>query len=187
MRWLEAISHYRGTHTAAPNFAYDLCVKRAKPEQIAAGITWIARDHVVKNNIFSNGNEGKLFDASNCNTDEPSNLMIAASNYNAYYRTLSTKPRNVIRWSLGTPDQCAVLYRTLAAFQSATGYEASSLAIDNVATNPFFVDETNEDFHLKSGSPAIGRGEALPPEVANALGLPSGVKVDLGALQATQY
>ena len=36
MRWLEAISHYRGTHTAAPNFAYDLCVKRAKPEQIAA-------------------------------------------------------------------------------------------------------------------------------------------------------
>lgn len=36
MRWLEAISHFRGTHTAAPNFAYDLCVKRAKPEQIAA-------------------------------------------------------------------------------------------------------------------------------------------------------
>lgn len=36
MRWLEAISLYRGTHTAAPNFAYDLCVKRAKPEQIPA-------------------------------------------------------------------------------------------------------------------------------------------------------
>jgi acyl-CoA synthetase (AMP-forming)/AMP-acid ligase II len=36
MRWLEAISHFRGTATAAPNFAYDLCVKRAKPEQIAA-------------------------------------------------------------------------------------------------------------------------------------------------------
>jgi hypothetical protein len=113
--------------------------------------------------------------------------MIAASNYNAYYRTLSSKPRNVISWSLGTPAQCGVLYTTLAAFQSATGYEANSLAIDNVATNPFFVDETNENFQLKSGSPAIGRGEALPPEVANALGLPSGVKVDLGALQATQY
>lgn len=36
MRWLEAMSHYGATHTAAPNFAYDLCVKRAKPEQIAA-------------------------------------------------------------------------------------------------------------------------------------------------------
>lgn len=36
MRWLETISRYRGTISAAPNFAYDLCVNRAKPEQIAA-------------------------------------------------------------------------------------------------------------------------------------------------------
>ena len=28
MRWLQAISTYRGTHSAAPNFAYDLCVSR---------------------------------------------------------------------------------------------------------------------------------------------------------------
>ncbi|MBI3773017.1 MAG: fatty acyl-AMP ligase [Gammaproteobacteria bacterium] len=34
MRWLEAISRYRGTISAAPNFAYDLCVRRARPEQI---------------------------------------------------------------------------------------------------------------------------------------------------------
>jgi acyl-CoA synthetase (AMP-forming)/AMP-acid ligase II len=27
IRWLEAISRYRGTHSAAPNFAYDLCVR----------------------------------------------------------------------------------------------------------------------------------------------------------------
>ncbi|WP_165969706.1 AMP-binding protein [Nonomuraea terrae] len=26
IRWLQAIAHHRGTHTAAPNFAYDLCV-----------------------------------------------------------------------------------------------------------------------------------------------------------------
>ncbi|NML17999.1 fatty acyl-AMP ligase [Azohydromonas sp. G-1-1-14] len=35
MRWLEAISRHRGTITAAPNFAYDLCVRRARPDQIA--------------------------------------------------------------------------------------------------------------------------------------------------------
>ncbi|MBP0002777.1 MAG: AMP-binding protein [Cyanobacteria bacterium SBC] len=28
VRWLQAISRYRGTHTAAPNFAYELCVQK---------------------------------------------------------------------------------------------------------------------------------------------------------------
>lgn len=35
MRWLDAIHNYRGTASYAPNFAYDLCVSRAKPEDIA--------------------------------------------------------------------------------------------------------------------------------------------------------
>ena len=30
-RWLEAISKYRATHSQAPNFAYDQCVRRVKP------------------------------------------------------------------------------------------------------------------------------------------------------------
>jgi acyl-CoA synthetase (AMP-forming)/AMP-acid ligase II len=32
MRWLRALTRFRGTHTAAPNFAYDLCVRRANAE-----------------------------------------------------------------------------------------------------------------------------------------------------------
>jgi acyl transferase domain-containing protein/acyl-CoA synthetase (AMP-forming)/AMP-acid ligase II len=32
-RWLQAISHYRATHSGGPNFAYDLCVQKIKPEQ----------------------------------------------------------------------------------------------------------------------------------------------------------
>ncbi|MEZ0362621.1 SDR family NAD(P)-dependent oxidoreductase [Mycobacterium sp. pUA109] len=36
MRWLEAISRHRGTITAAPNFAYDMCVELSSPEQRAA-------------------------------------------------------------------------------------------------------------------------------------------------------
>lgn len=35
VRWLEAIAHYRGTHSAAPNFAYDLCVASTRPDQRA--------------------------------------------------------------------------------------------------------------------------------------------------------
>ncbi len=33
MRWLEAISRYRATTSGGPNFAYDLCVRKFKPEQ----------------------------------------------------------------------------------------------------------------------------------------------------------
>ncbi len=32
-RWLKAISHYRGTTSGGPNFAYELCVQKITPEQ----------------------------------------------------------------------------------------------------------------------------------------------------------
>src|SRR5262249_14447767 len=35
LRWLEAISRYRGTTSGGPNFAYDLCVRKATPEALA--------------------------------------------------------------------------------------------------------------------------------------------------------
>ena len=35
MRWLQAITRYRVTHSAAPNFAFDLCTQNAKPEQLS--------------------------------------------------------------------------------------------------------------------------------------------------------
>jgi acyl-CoA synthetase (AMP-forming)/AMP-acid ligase II len=36
LRWLQAIERYRGTHSQAPNFAYELCVSRVTDEQVAA-------------------------------------------------------------------------------------------------------------------------------------------------------
>lgn len=35
IRWLEAISRYKATTSGGPNFAYDLCVQKIKPEQRA--------------------------------------------------------------------------------------------------------------------------------------------------------
>ncbi|MEW6730188.1 MAG: fatty acyl-AMP ligase [Acidobacteriota bacterium] len=35
VRWLQAISHYHATHSGGPNFAYELCVRKVKPEQRA--------------------------------------------------------------------------------------------------------------------------------------------------------
>jgi amino acid adenylation domain-containing protein len=35
LRWLEAISRHRVTHSGGPDFAYDLCVRRVRPEERA--------------------------------------------------------------------------------------------------------------------------------------------------------
>ncbi len=35
LRWLQAISRYRGTTSGGPNFAYDLCIRKITPAQIA--------------------------------------------------------------------------------------------------------------------------------------------------------
>jgi amino acid adenylation domain-containing protein len=34
MRWLEAISHFRGNISGGPNFAYDLCARKAQPHEL---------------------------------------------------------------------------------------------------------------------------------------------------------
>jgi acyl-CoA synthetase (AMP-forming)/AMP-acid ligase II len=36
VRWLQAISHYQGTSSGGPNFAYDLCTRKVTDEQRAA-------------------------------------------------------------------------------------------------------------------------------------------------------
>lgn len=35
IRWLQAISHYKATTSGGPNFAYDLCIRKVTPEQLA--------------------------------------------------------------------------------------------------------------------------------------------------------
>lgn len=35
LRWLQAITRFRATHSGAPNFAYDLCVRGVRPEERA--------------------------------------------------------------------------------------------------------------------------------------------------------
>lgn len=35
IRWLQTLSRYRGTHSGGPNFAYELCLSKIKPDQMA--------------------------------------------------------------------------------------------------------------------------------------------------------
>lgn len=50
VRWLQAINHYRGTHSQAPNFAYEQCVRRVTDAQIATLdlSSWIAAGNAAE-------------------------------------------------------------------------------------------------------------------------------------------
>ncbi|PPS44237.1 hypothetical protein B1A85_09760 [Chroococcidiopsis sp. TS-821] len=150
-----------------------------KSNEIAKGITWITRNTVVKNNIFWNST-GTMFFAPGCAVKEPSNLMVPITNNNAHYRTSASRPINFI-WGLNG-NQCSQSFSSLASFRSATGLEANSLDIVSTS-DPFFVNAAADDFRLKSGSPALGRGEPLPADIASAIGVAAGSPVNLGALR----
>ncbi|NOK61871.1 MAG: hypothetical protein GFH27_549281n7 [Chloroflexi bacterium AL-W] len=148
-------------------------------------------DTIIKNNLFSNATNytGErddwepfvFFHWGDCSS---ATSMVAELDHNAYYRTDAAIPKNLIHWSNTNTDYCRERYTTLTAFQEAYPFEANGLSIDGQAENPFFVDVSNGDYRLKPESVALGRGEALPQVVADALGWPTEVPVDLGAIQS---
>ena len=134
----------------------------------------------IRNNILSNGapiqRDGVVQDySSSLKTAKQMNVTL---DYNAYYRTSSSKPSGLFSWSLGSTQAA---FNPLMHFVPA-GQEGHGFGIDNVAINPFFVDEASGDYHLKPGSPAIGAGVPLPADVAAAIGVAAGVPVNLGVL-----
>lgn len=50
VRWLQAIARYGGTHSQAPNFAYELCVRRVTDEQLATLdlSSWVAAGNAAE-------------------------------------------------------------------------------------------------------------------------------------------
>ncbi len=145
-------------------------------------VSGCAVGNVVKNNIMS-GNSTTLYNASgglfflNCPTYIAGQALLAASDYNAYYRAAAAAPyQTLIYWGKSG-------FNSLAAFQQAIALDAHSISIDNNPVNPFFKDELNGDYSLKIGSAARGKGEPLPQDVANAMGMAAGVPVDMGAFQ----
>ncbi len=149
-------------------------------DEIRGGSSNYVIGTVIKNNIFSTATGSMVLDVKNdsCQTN-----MVDSLNYNAYYRLDATKPATLIRGT--TPGQCVKLYPNLESFRADfPRFEKVGHSLDLVGgENPFFMNGANGDYRLKAGSPAVSAGSPLPADVAEALGWPAGVRVDMGAFQ----
>lgn len=138
------------------------------PALFAAGVTWVTRDNVLKNNIFSNATGGHLLECSDSAPGDRSGLLIRAMDHNAYHRREAALPAKVIRWRQSTGK--IVSYATVGAFRAVlenAAYERHALVIDGAGEASPFVDENAGDFRLRPGVMARWRAEPLPQEGRN--------------------
>lgn len=173
---------------------YDSSRINPNATEVAAGIDYETRDVTVKNNIFSDtfppgasGLKPALLDVTHdpCNTSPkpPCNdteTMLAALDHNLYHRSQATQPPTAVQWRPVPVEP--VGYPTLEAFRAATGYERNGLALDNVPSTALFKQPADGDYRVQGNSPAHQAGESLPDDVAAALGVKPGKKIEIGAL-----
>jgi len=125
----------------------------------------------LKNNLIAGSRSSRPL----LNVEDPAataygaGRIISASDFQAYWRSASNAPSNVIEWQKNA-GSAAIGYTTLAAFQSANpGYEGNS--VERVTSTPsFFVDYAGKNFTQNPGSTDVwGRGAPLPSEVLKAI------------------
>lgn len=163
---------------------YEDSRKNTNAFELSRGITWDTRNVVLRNNLMSMSATTTAPLIHTYDTNYPKQVgasdMIAVLNYGGYWRKGSSSPSSFSYWVWKTS---ANNYGTLPALRTGTSLEANGMAYDNVMTSPFYVDEATWNYNLKSGSPALGSGDVLSSDVASAIGVAAGVKVNRGALK----
>lgn len=132
-------------------------------------MTWINKNIVVKNNVFSNTGGGNAIvaveDYSASFSAEQMKISLAS---NAYHRTTASNPKWSVIWSKGSGNPS--VYTNLAAFikaknQDKNSFEVTSSSVLGSNSNPGTSVTSKND-----------RSTALPSDIAKLIGQTSGTK-----------
>jgi parallel beta-helix repeat protein len=133
----------------------------------------------LKNNLLSGGTGSYLGVESD--RSRRADDMGVVCDYNLYHRTVGSQPAVLMRW--WREEEGYFLAHTVGEFQEGASQEENGIGLDDVMPSVLFVNPDGGDYRLAPCSPARGRGEALPQDVADAIGVPAtGEPVDIGML-----
>ncbi len=104
---------------------------------------------------------------------------MVSTDYNAYYRSTSSDPRWVVNWANYGGSPSMQVFTTLDQFRQSTGQELHGMEVRD-ASDPFVVDAAGGDWRTAPGSPAVGKGAPLSPDVAAALAVRPNEPVNIG-------
>jgi hypothetical protein len=130
-------------------------------------IQFYATNNVFENNIAYAGAQGLFVHNFTTTETDPASL-----DYNLYYGTGATL---VFQWD-------KVRYKSLAAYQAATGQDAHSSFAD-----PLFVSTTLPDLDVQAGSPALGAGTNLGAAVVGTVDVVGNPRVVNGTISIGAY
>lgn len=126
-------------------------------------MTWINKNIVAKNNVFSNAGGGNAIlaveDYSGSYTAEQMKISLAS---NAYHRINSTNPKWSSVWSKGAGNPA--VFTTLPAFSKGTGQELNSFEI----TSSTVLTSANNPTTSVTGKNS--QAAALPSDIAALIG-----------------
>ncbi len=178
-------------NTVADNATYQLSVfddgrDNTDPTKIALGITWNTANNELVNNILAapdTGSVGPLVFTEDL--DEPKSVdaatMITVMDANVYARATPLTPDMLALWTRVAPE-LASGYADLPALQAALGDDGTSIEYTDYSVSPVFTDPANGDYSLLATSPAVGSGNALPDDIAAAIGVAPTTTPNRGAL-----
>jgi hypothetical protein len=143
-------------------------------KEVAADTT---RNEVV-NNIFSGSIDMfRVSGTSTAGTNTTPDNFFSLLDYNSFWREAGST-QTVYYWATPTST---VSYKTLASFTIALGYENHGHDVVG-GPEPWFVNQTGGNYHVRQGSAAYHSGTSIPADVAAATGLSAAAGQSRGAL-----